>query len=302
MRNTLLAVALAAASAGVASPLHTQAQTNATLTTIPFESQLLHAKAPINVILPVSYDDGVTRYPVLLLLHGLEGHYHDWVNSVNIVRYASKYPVIIVMPEGGNGWYTNGVAPNAKWEDYIIKEVIPYVDGHYRTPRDHQLWAVAGLSMGGYGALKFGLKYREQFSFAASMSGALAAPDWKDADLPNWELLRNSIHEAFGPEGSPAHKANSLATLLDASTEPLPFIYLDCGTEDGFLVASRKFSELLQSKKIPHEYRERPGLHDWAEWDHQIQQALQLLAEFWHLSRCALCEHPTAAACCPPPK
>lgn len=255
-------------------------------TTIDFKSDLMNAKAPFIVILPVGYEQSVRRYPVLLLLHGLTGHYTDWVLNTNVVLYARKYPLIIVMPEGGNGWYTNGVAPNDKWEDYIFKEVIPYVNSHYRTLPQTRSWAVAGLSMGGYGAMKFGLKYPGQFAVAASMSGALNAPDWKDSEMVSWAPVKTSLHASFGPEGAPGHTANSLPVLLDQAKVTLPFLYLDCGTEDGLLGDNRKFADLLQSKKIPHEYRERPGIHDWIEWDSQIQGVLALIAERMHISWC----------------
>ncbi len=270
------------------------AQSRATVTTIDYQSNLLQAKAPFNVILPAGYETSLRRYPVLLLLHGLTGHYDNWVTDTNLLLYANKYPLIIVMPEGGDGWYTNGVAPNAKWEDSIMKEVLPYVDAHYRTLRDHRMRAVAGLSMGGYGAMKFGLKYPMDFSFAASMSGALDAPVWKDSELINWAPVPISIHAAFGPEGAPAHQANSLEQLIEDAKQPLPFLYVDCGTEDGLIVENRKFANLLQTKKIPHEFRERPGVHDWIEWDHQIQEVLRLLAEKWQLTWCddPLCAPP----------
>ncbi len=278
----LVAILILAGATGVA----TRAQERDGYTTIDFKSDALKAKAPINIILPVGYERSVRRYPVLLLMHGLTGHYGDWVTNTNLVQYARKYPLIIVMPEGGDGWYTNGVTPNTNWEDYIIKEVIPYVNAHYRTLPETRSWTVAGLSMGGYGAMKFALKYPGMFAVAASMSGALALPEWKDAKLGDWEALRNSIHTIYGPEGGPAHAANSLPVLLDAAKGPLPFLYLDCGTEDGLLADNRAFADLLQSKKIPHEYRERPGIHDWIEWDHQVQEVLELIAEKLHLSWC----------------
>jgi putative tributyrin esterase len=285
----------------VSAPLF--AQSRATVTTVDFKSDLLQAKAPFNVILPAGYDTSLRRYPVLLLLHGLTGHYDNWMTDTNLLLYANKYPLIIVMPEGGNGWYTNGVAPTAKWEDHIMKEVVPYVNEHYRTLRDHGMWGVAGLSMGGYGALKFGLKYTYDFSFAASMSGALEAPNWKDADMIKWEVVPVSLHAAYGPEGAPAHQANSLETILNDAKAPLPFIYLDCGTEDGLLADNRKFADLLENKKIAHEYRERPGIHNWPEWDHQIQEVLRLLAEKWQLTWCddPLCAPPSGRMEMPPP-
>ena len=289
MRRYFLALAILV----VAMPLAAQMRMDpphATLSTISYDSSLLGMKAPFNVILPAGYEESARRYPVLLLLHGLWGHYDDWANNTNIIEYAGKYPLIIVMPEGGNGWYTNGVAPNAKWEDYIMKEVMPYVEAHYRTLQSRRMWAVAGLSMGGYGAIKLGLKYHSLFSIAASMSGALEIPEIPDSELGDpKDVPFISIHEAFGPENSEARKANALPTLLEAAGADAPFIYLDCGTDDatpGLYAANLQFRELLQQKKIPHEYRERPGIHNWDEWDHQIQGVLRLIAERWHLPWC----------------
>jgi len=258
-------------------------QANPSVTTVPFDSQALHQRAPFNVILPAGYENSVRRYPVLYLLHGIGDHYDTWVTNTNLAEYARPYQLIIVMPEGDKGWYVNGTAPNSRWEDYIMKEVMPYVDSHYRTLQQMGMRATAGLSMGGYGALMLGLKHRDLFSFAASMSGALNVTDWTPenmgADMPDW--IRQSIVAAFGPAGSAQRKEYDLKQLINAPVAELPFIYLDCGTEDHLLQQSRDFSRLLQEKKIPHEYRERPGIHEWPEWDHQIQEVLKVLWERW---------------------
>jgi S-formylglutathione hydrolase FrmB len=258
-------------------------QANPTVTTVPFDSQTLHQRAPFNVILPAGHENSVRRYPVLYLLHGIGDHYDTWVTNTNLVEYARPYQLIIVMPEGDKGWYVNGTVPNSRWEDYIMKEVMPYVDSHYRTLQQMGMRATAGLSMGGYGALMLGLKHRDLFSFAASMSGALNVTDWTPenmgSDMPDW--IRQSIVAAFGPAGSPQRKEYDLKQLINAPVAELPFLYLDCGTEDHLLQQSRDFSRLLQEKKIPHEYRERPGIHEWPEWDHQIQEVLKVLWERW---------------------
>ena len=261
------------------------AQANPSVVTIPFDSQALHQRAPFNVLLPAGYDSGVRRYPVLYLLHGIGDHYDAWVKNTNLVEYARPYPLIIVMPEGDKAWYVNGAVPNSRWEDYIMKEVMPYVDSHYRTLQQLGMRATAGLSMGGYGALMLGLKHRDLFSVAASLSGALGVTDWTPenmgADFPDW--IRKSVLDAFGPAGSPQRKEYALDQLINAPVAELPFIYLDCGTEDHLLVHSRNFSKLLQEKKIPHDYREQPGIHEWPLWDQQIQEVLRLLAERWRL-------------------
>ena len=277
-RATLLAIALLLSCLA-------RAQANPTVTTVPFDSQTLHQRAPFNVLLPAGYENSVRRYPVLYLLHGIGDHYDAWVKNTNLVEYARPYPLIIVMPEGDKAWYVNGTGPNSRWEDYIMKEVMPYVDSHYRTLQQQHREATAGLSMGGYGALMLGLKHRDLFSFAASLSGALAVTDWTPenmgSDFPDW--IRQSVVAAFGPAGSPQRKEYDLKQLINAPIEELPFIYLDCGTEDHLLLQSRNFSQLLEDKKIPHDYREQPGIHDWPVWDQQIQEVLKVLWQRWGL-------------------
>src|SRR6266480_3365221 len=146
--------------------------------TIQLQSKLVNATLPYNVILPADYrTSSRTRYPVLYLLHGLTGHYSDWLTKTNVADYATQYRMIVVMPEGKDGWYTDSATvPNDKYESYILKELIPDVQKRYRTIETRFGRGVAGLSMGGYGALKFGLKSPDTFMFAASLSGALAEP------------------------------------------------------------------------------------------------------------------------------
>ena len=105
----------------------------------------------------------------------MTGHFNNWTDSTKIVEYAKKYNFIIVTPEGNNGWYSDSVSvPNDKYESYIIQELIPEIDKKFRTKADREHRAIAGLSMGGFGAMKFGLKYPEKFALIGSFSGALA--------------------------------------------------------------------------------------------------------------------------------
>src|SRR5713226_5865867 len=131
--------------------------------TVQVQSKLVNAALSYNVILPPDYRTSrTTRYPVLYLLHGVTGHYSDWITHTNVADYAAGYRMIVVMPEGNNGWYTDSATvPADKYETYILKELIPDVDSRLRTIRDRRGRAVAGCSMGGYGALKFGLKHPE---------------------------------------------------------------------------------------------------------------------------------------------
>lgn len=254
--------------------------------TVQFESGLVGAALPYNVILPADYKRGsakAKRYPVLYLLHGLGGSAGDWVSTrAHLADYAAQYPFIVVVPEGKDGWYTDGPAPNAKFESYFVEELIPDVDRRFRTIASREGRAVAGLSMGGYGSMKFALKHPELFAFAGSMSGALAVASWTpDQHIP--EFIRPSVLRVYGDAGSDVRRDNDIYRIVRELTperaKALPYLYLDCGTEDFLLSNSRDFSALLIEKKVAHEFRELPGTHSWPYWDRQVQEVLKLAAQ-----------------------
>jgi putative tributyrin esterase len=253
--------------------------------TIQFKSELIGQVLPYDALLPVGYADSNKRYPVLFLLHGLFGRYDDWVTRTNLAQYAKSYDLIIITPEGHDSWYTDsaGTATD-KYESYFVRELISDVDARFRTIKDRRARGVAGLSMGGYGALKYGLKHPEQFAFAASLSGALDAAT-RTEDNPGfaWDILRPSISAVFGPRSSQTRTTNDLHQIargLSASQiASLPYLYFDCGLEDGFLATNRELADILLSKKIPHQFRQLPGAHTWAYWDQQVREILRLYAQ-----------------------
>jgi S-formylglutathione hydrolase FrmB len=253
--------------------------------TIQFKSELIGQVLPYNVLLPVGYTESNKRYPVLYLLHGLFGRYDDWITRTNLAEYAAHYEVIIVTPEGHDNWYTDSAGvPTDKYESYFVRELISDVDARFRTIKDRRARGVAGLSMGGYGALKYGLKHPDQFAFAGSLSGALD-PAMRTDEHPGfaWDILRPSINAVFGPRGSQTRTANDLhqiARSLSASQiASLPYLYFDCGLEDGFLATNRELADILLAKKIPHQYRQLPGGHNWSYWDQQVREVLRLYAQ-----------------------
>jgi putative tributyrin esterase len=253
--------------------------------TIKFQSGLVKKDLPYNIVLPPGYaEKRRLRYPVLYLLHGLAGHYSDWTSRTKLRQYAAEYRLVIVTPEGNDGWYTDSVStPTDKYETYIFQELIPDVQRRFRVYDTRAGRAVAGLSMGGYGALKFALKHPDVFSFAGSMSGALDAASWTATDLENLQSIFRSLEPVFGEAGNSTRLNNDLHRLYsELTTEQatsLPFLYLDCGTEDPFLSSTRNFSELLLSKKIPHEVRLLPGSHGWTYWNQQVGEVLRLAAK-----------------------
>ena len=243
-------------------------------------SKLMGRDMPYRVIVPQRYNESAqSRYPVVFLLHGLTGHYNNWTELTKLANYLAGYDIIVVTPEGGDGWYTDSVSSaNEKWESYIVKELIPEVDNKFRTLAIREKRAIAGLSMGGFGSLKFGLKYPDKFVLAGSFSGALGAAQITEKQFPG--AIGKTIEGIFGPADSETRKSNDIFSIIrDLSPEKMkaiPFIYLDCGTEDFLFQNNREFVNLLIEKKVPHEYRQLPGVHDWKYWDKQVQEFLRI--------------------------
>lgn len=257
---------------------------HARVETVRFQSKLINTTLPYNVILPTDYDTSrTTRYPVLYLLHGLTGHYNDWLSRTNVADYAADYRMIVIMPEGNDNWYTDSATVTTdKYESYVLNELIPDVQQRYRAIEARYGRAIAGLSMGGYGAIKFGLKSPATFVFAASMSGAFGVTKFTEKEVG--ALWKESL-KLFGPVGSETRVTNDVFEILQklppGRISSLPYFYFDCGTEDSPLITpyNRELSALMFEKKIPHEFRLLPGDHSWGYWDRQVQEILKIAAQ-----------------------
>lgn len=244
-----------------------------------FDSKLLAREISYRIILPAAYEKfEKERFPVIYLLHGRGGNYKDWSNLTKINQYSFPYDFIIVMPDGGKeSWYADNVnVPNDKYESYFIRELVPEIDAKYRTIPKRESRIIAGLSMGGYGAVKFGLKYPEKFILAGSFSGAMDSV----VKTQNYKHLIKSVADVFGEINSQARKDNDIFRIINEASEQklkeFPFIFLVCGMEDHQFQSNRDFSAILIEKKILHEYRQMPGLHNWAFWDSEVQEFLRI--------------------------
>jgi S-formylglutathione hydrolase FrmB len=259
----------------VATPLVNAQTTSKTKQTAQFfklNSKLLNRQISYAVVLPKNYQaDDQTRFPVVYLLHGFGGSHKDFVSFPELFEIYSLHKFIVVTVEGEKGFYTDSqTKPDEKHESYVIKELIPEVDKNFRTISARNARAIVGDSMGGYGALKFGLKYPQMFAMVGSWSGGLTIASWRkpseiDFIVPN---IKESLTSVFGDGSNPATlQANDLFELIkNVPTEKissLPFIYLDCGTEDelGLLKPNQQFAEIMVNRKIRHEYRQVPGEH-----------------------------------------
>jgi S-formylglutathione hydrolase FrmB len=241
-----------------------------------FHSAALARDMRYMVLLPDGYEESHRRFPVLYLLHGWNGNHTNWCTLTNLVGYSDGYSFIIVMPDGQNSWYVNSATMSSdRFYDYITSDVISIIDGQYRTIASPHRRAVAGLSMGGYGALLAALKQPEMFAVVGSISGALDGPNGVENVVPD---LRESTEQAYGQPGSPARLENDLVNLLRRTEAPLPYMFLSCGNQDALLPSNRRFVAELSSKGTIYEYHEIPGDHNWEFWDNSLPLLLKVVA------------------------
>jgi len=254
-----------------------------------------------NIVLPADYDASTDRYPVLYLLHGLTSNYTAWA-YMNVPQVAANYKLIIVMPDVGNSWYVNwaesGAGQKNQWEDYIIKDLIPHVDATYRTMARREARAINGLSMGGYGAMTLGLRHPDMFCSIGSHSGALAfaersaesvvqgeQPDFLRREWPGEVNPKIKIDGFSSPaertpkgkiftsqEQCDAHDPFKLVLAVDRAQ--LPYIYVDCGTDDGLITSNHRFCRLLLEKNIPFTYGQSKGGHVPPYWAREVAQSI----------------------------
>ncbi len=247
--------------------------------TINYYSQSLQKSSSLNVVFPDA-PDIPPPWSVFYLLHGLSDDQTIWMRRTSIERYVDGLPLVVVMPDGGRGWYTNAInPPNYRYEDDLIKDVVGLIDRTFPVKAHREGRAIGGLSMGGYGAVKLGLKYPDLFGSVSSHSGVFAFPrrDPDEAEELSPEFLTIfGDHAKDGPE-DPFALAAALKPKL------VPALRFDCGVEDVFLEDNRAFHKHLDELSIPHEFEEFQGGHDWAYWDTHVQEAVTFHARMMKL-------------------
>ncbi len=244
---------------------------------LKYSSEAVGMMADVNVILPDNVAEGET-YKTLYLLHGLKGDHSSWLRLSCIERYATQWGIAVVMPAVGRSWYTD-TAYGARYFTFVTEELPRVCRKFFRgmTDRREDNY-VAGLSMGGYGAMKVALTYPQRYAGCASLSGAL---DITRQDFPIPEAFLRELQAIFGmtPDQMPGSKHDlfALADKIKASGEAFPEMYLWCGTEDFLLGMNRRFNAHLEQLDVKYSYNESEGNHTWPWWDLHIQDALRYL-------------------------
>ncbi len=317
MRRIVYAAVLAALVASMAVPATAQ---SLELGTVEFFSPAVDRMMKYNILLPRDYESSTARYPVLYLLHGLGQNYTAWGLSNGTPFYAALYDdLIVVMPDAGNSWYVNWVEREAgqknDWEDHIIQDVVNNVDWHFRTIAHREGRAIAGLSMGGFGAITLGLRHPEMFISVGSTSGALeharqaarrlrgeATPrrgprrELTAAERAEREARRLRPNPLIGIDGfssqverSPAGREfvtpedadayDPFVLIHQVSAAALPHIYIDCGTEDRLIDGAEELVGILLDRGIPFDYMQMAGAHNSSYWIQSIGRIMSVQYE-----------------------
>jgi putative tributyrin esterase len=240
------------------------------LATVQFHSRALGRHVTYTAILPEArHGDG--PFPVLYQLHGRSDDHSAWVVRSRLVDHLAPYPLIAVLPDGGiSGWRNAG--PHEKYEDFVTEDLWRHVGATFRVRPGRA--AVGGLSMGGGGSIRLGLKHPELYASVWAHSSALPnAAQMRERGVPEAEIAADDCHAAA-------------ERLLVAVPRPsLPRVTLDCGVEDALIEQNRAFHRHLQAIGFPHDYREHPGAHTWEYWDLHVREALRQHAEVLGIRR-----------------
>ena len=253
-------------------------------------SQALMRTVPVNVILPVdkmvfpgmpAREEG-KPYKTLYLLHGVFGNYTDWVCGTRIQRFAEENDLVVVMPSGDNAFYVDQPAANNFYGEFVGRELVELTRKMFPLSHDREDTFIGGLSMGGYGALRNGLKYSDTFGYIVSLSGAMRVE----------EMVTRTGDDGFFIESKSYAQAcfGDLTKLLDSDKNPkylirrlkaegkaLPKIYMACGDEDSLLPANEDMAKFLIDQGVDVTLEVGPGNHEWDFWDTYIKKAIDWL-------------------------
>lgn len=255
---------------------------------VNFISKCLMRTVTFNAIIPVDkfgpQAENAEQKPLktLYLLHGIFGNYTDWVNGTRIQAWAEANDLAVIMPSGENRFYLDDEKSGELYGEFIGKELVEFTRKLFPLSDKREDTFIAGLSMGGYGAIRNGLKYAENFGCVIGLSAALVHNTWKDADnsAPIFTFRRSYYEAIFGEydkvKGSDKDP-KALLLKLKEEGRPVPKMYLCCGTEDGLVTANRDFRDFLNENGVDLTYVEGPGKHDWVFWDTYIKKVLDWL-------------------------
>ncbi len=258
---TVLLLAVVMTGSGMARDVAAQEEVSL-LQVVNVHSAKMNRNIANTVVVPDQYFDPEyqeEQFPVLYLLHGYDGDYRNWADKTSLEAVASTYSMIIVCPDGQDSWYVDSpIDPKMQFETYVYKELVTYIDDHFRTIPDPKFRAITGLSMGGHGALTLAFKHPDVFGSCGSMSGCVDITQCAD----KWKIAQRLGDYA---QNKAAWESRS-ALLMVPNLKPGLNIIIDDGTGDVFYKMNLQMHEALLQKNIPHDFTIRPGAHTWDYW------------------------------------
>ncbi|WP_152396180.1 alpha/beta hydrolase [Paenibacillus guangzhouensis] len=243
--------------------------------TIETGSPTLRMTTSIHVISPC--DSGNNADTTLYLLHGAGDNASTWQRLTTVEQYAARYGCTVIMPEVNRSYYTD-MAYGLDYFHYVTEELPALCSRMLRMNTDPHQTYVAGLSMGGYGALKCALTYPDRYAKAVSLSGVTDIQRrLQDPQMP--EGMVKEMQAVFGSEliVKPDQDLYALAARRIEEGSPLPDILCCCGTDDPFIAMNRDFAAFMQETPFEFQYVEGPGTHDWRFWEEHLKTTFDFL-------------------------
>ena len=234
------------------------------------------------IFAPSAADDEKKPFKTLYLLHGIFGNCTDWLSATRIQDYANDHNLAVIMPSGDNSFYVDKPETGNLYGEYIGRELVEFTRDLFPLSRKREDTFIAGLSMGGFGAIRNGLKYHETFGYVAGLSSGFVLDFAINStnDEPIFFRRRDFYEGVFGDldkltesDINPKH----ILKTLKAEQKNIPELYICCGTEDFLLEANRDFNRFLLENAIEHTYIESPGDHDWDYWGEYILKVIKWL-------------------------
>jgi len=237
--------------------------------TMQFKAARLGKQADLCAIVP----ETPGPWPMLVLLHGLSDGYGAWTRLTSLERHVGERGLLVVMPDGHRSFYANDPRRGGHaYEDHILEDVMGFVERTFPVRAERAGRAVAGLSMGGYGALMLALRHPDRFAAASGHSSAVGFVHRHMEAGPDMEALAEALPAA-------EYDCFRLAERLAGGDGPRPALRFDCGADDALVDDNRAFHEHLNGLAIEHTYEEFPGGHGWEYWDTHVQQTLDFVLE-----------------------
>lgn len=250
-------------------------------------SKSLMRNVPVDVILPVDNlpspgerERGDKPFKTLYLLHGIFGSSKSWLVESRIKRFAEEKNLAVVMPSGDNGFYVDNRASCNLYGQFIGEELVELTRRMFPLSPNREDTFIAGLSMGGFGALRNGLKYHETFGSIAALSSALVLRQALAMSYDEQHITKNRgyFESCFGDLERALKSDNNPEELVRSlDRDSIPALYLACGIEDMLIENNRDFRDFLQRAGVKYTYEEGPGDHNWEFWDKYIARVLDWL-------------------------